>query len=389
MDYEKEMRSCKQPSTNDLKMPGETEVAKTQRLAKESAEEVQCACNSHLWKAYDTLCAFESSKDVPDNDTIVDEVDEMHTHSEINDSEVLQQIFLEYPFHRLQDRRGFITRMGQKSHPQGMKLGIECPYCRLEASYDDGEVVGHPSEVSRTLKPLMNRLLWLIIYSDKEIANDDLGYIQRSNLMMPHEDYENKPPFKKEGKEKRLQEEWEDGVTYKSLEPAVSLVDIHPVNSSADEEGGTTVLGCDQNDASIRKEMQKKETVKSVGAKRTTRSIRKDSSSQDSQSKENVSVLPQAIKCRLWHLKKTTIIAEGTVYKSDGKIMLHNKALPKDCYKVSIDKSLVDATFIPDVGSNGCTTVLDAVGGFVAWPKNQVVFYPSKGNTTKYHTNDH
>ncbi|GJW35153.1 hypothetical protein Tco_0058073, partial [Tanacetum coccineum] len=118
------------------------------------------------------------------------------------------------------------------------------------------------------------------------------------------------------------------------------------------------------------------ETVKSVGAKKTTRSIRKDSSSQDSQSKENVSVLPQAIKCRLWHLKKTTIIAEGTVYKSDGKIMLHNKALPKDCYKVSIDKSLVDAAFIPDVGSNGCTTVLDAVGGFVAWPKNQVVLDP-------------
>ncbi|GKA50400.1 hypothetical protein Tco_0743473, partial [Tanacetum coccineum] len=145
---------------------------------------------------------------------------------------------------------------------------------------------------------------------------------------------------------------------------------------SADEEGGTTILGCDQNDASIRNEMQKRETVKSVGAKYTTRSIRKDSSSQDSQSKENVSVLPQAIKCRLWHLKKTTIIAEGTVYKSDGKIMLHNKALPKDCYKVSIDKSLVDAAFIPDVGSNGCTTVLDAVGGFVAWPKNQVVLDP-------------
>ncbi|GJS65018.1 reverse transcriptase domain-containing protein [Tanacetum coccineum] len=73
----------------------------------------------------------------------------------------------------------------------------------------------------------------------------------------------------------------------------VSPVEIHPINSSADEEGGTTVVGCDQNDASIRKEMQKRETVKSVGAKYTTRSIRKDSSSQDSQSKENVSVLPQ------------------------------------------------------------------------------------------------
>ncbi|GKB64875.1 hypothetical protein Tco_0921061 [Tanacetum coccineum] len=162
----------------------------------------------------------------------------------------------------------------------------------------------------------------------------------------------------------------------RTINQEVSPVEIHPINSNADEEGGTTVVGCDQNDASIRKEMQKKETVKSVGAKKTTTSIQKDSSSQDSQSKENVSVLPQAIKCRLWHLKKSTIIAEGSVYKSDGKIMLHNKALPKDCYKVSIDKSLGDASFIPDVGNNGCTTVLDAVGGFVAWPKNQVVFYP-------------
>ncbi|GKF83282.1 hypothetical protein Tco_0244938, partial [Tanacetum coccineum] len=82
--------------------------------------------------------------------------------------------------------------------------------------------------------------------------------------------------------------------------------EIHPINSSADEEGGTTVVGCDQ---SIRKEMQKRETIKSLGAKKMTRSIRKDSSSQDSQSKENVSVLPQ----------------------TDGKQMLHNKQLPKDC----------------------------------------------------------
>ncbi|GKA98326.1 transposase, Ptta/En/Spm, transposase, Tnp1/En/Spm-like protein [Tanacetum coccineum] len=58
------------------------------------------------------------------------------------------------------------------------------------------------------------------------------------------------------------------------LDVNVSPVEIHPINSSADEEG---------------------ETVKSVGAKYTTRSIRKDSSSQDSQSKENVSVLPQEV----------------------------------------------------------------------------------------------
>ncbi|GJY38465.1 hypothetical protein Tco_0424829 [Tanacetum coccineum] len=146
----------------------------------------------------------------------------------------------------------------------------------------------------------------------------------------------------------------------------VSLVEIYLTNSSADEEGGTTVVGscfiCIQ------------ETVKSVGAKRTTRSIRKDSSSQDSQSKENVSVLPQAIKCRLWHLKKSTIIAEGTVYKSDGKIMLHNKALPKDCIN-SIDKSSSGAAFIP-----GCKEVIvptnsfSAEGGFCCMAKESSCF---------------
>ncbi|GKE83115.1 hypothetical protein Tco_1553115, partial [Tanacetum coccineum] len=40
----------------------------------------------------------------------------------------------------------------------------------------------------------------------------------------------------------------------------VSPVEMHPINSSVDEEGETTVVGCDQNDASIRKEMQKRVT---------------------------------------------------------------------------------------------------------------------------------
>ncbi|GJV65838.1 hypothetical protein Tco_1476666 [Tanacetum coccineum] len=175
----------------------------------------------------------------------------------------------------------------------------------------------------------------------------------------------------------------------------LNLTELNPINSSADEEGGTTVVGC-ENDASIQKSnglatLEKEietrvsnktspcETVKSVGSKKMTRSIRKDSSRQDSQSQENVSpllVLPQAIKCKLWHFKKSTIIALGTVYKTDGKQMLHNKELPKDCYKVSVDKSLVDAACIPDVGNNGFKTVKDAVGGFFAWPKDQVVFDP-------------
>ncbi|GKF91128.1 hypothetical protein Tco_0274829, partial [Tanacetum coccineum] len=56
--------------------------------------------------------------------------------------------------------------------------------------------------------------------------------------------------------------------------------------------------------------------------------------------------------------------------------MLHNKELPKDCYKVSIDTSLVDAACIPDVVNNGFKTVKEAVGGFFAWPKDLVVFDP-------------
>ncbi|GKD00329.1 hypothetical protein Tco_1170603, partial [Tanacetum coccineum] len=148
----------------------------------------------------------------------------------------------------------------------------------------------------------------------------------------------------------------------------MSLVDINPINSSADEEGETSVVGC-ENDASI----QKSNGLATLVNEMETR----DSLRQASQSQENVSpllVLPQAIKCKLWHLKKSTIIALGTVYKTNGKQMLHNKELPKDCYKVSIDTSLVDAACIPDVGNNGFKTVKDAVGGFFAWPKDLVVF---------------
>ncbi|GJR37044.1 transposase, Ptta/En/Spm, transposase, Tnp1/En/Spm-like protein [Tanacetum coccineum] len=167
----------------------------------------------------------------------------------------------------------------------------------------------------------------------------------------------------------------------------VSPVDINPINNSVDKEGGTTVVGC-KNDASIQKsnglatlekEMETRETVKSVRSKKMARSIRKDSSRQDSQSQENVSpllVLPQATKCKLWHSNKSTIIASGTVSKADGKQILHNKQLPKDCYKVSIDTSLVDATCIPDVGNNSFKTIKDAVAGLFSWPKDQVVFDP-------------
>ncbi|GJT58003.1 hypothetical protein Tco_0993057 [Tanacetum coccineum] len=141
---------------------------------------------------------------------------------------------------------------------------------------------------------------------------------------------------------------------------------------------GSSVVVRDK-DARIKKKSNglvtsEKEPVKTVGPKKTPKSRR--NGSQDSQSQGNVSPtqeLPTASKCKLWHLKKSNIVALGTVYKSAGKQMLHNQALPNDCYKVSIDSSLVDAACIPDVGNNGLKTVKDGVGGFFAWPKNQVV----------------
>nr|GEX99714.1 hypothetical protein [Tanacetum cinerariifolium] len=81
----------------------------------------------------------------------------------------------------------------------------------------------------------------------------------------------------------------------------------------------------------------------------------------------------EAFKCKLWHLKKSNLVALGTIYKSDGKQMLHNQSLPNDCYKVSIYSSLVDATCIPNVENNGLKTVKDGVGGFFTWLKNQAV----------------
>nr|GEU72312.1 retrovirus-related Pol polyprotein from transposon TNT 1-94 [Tanacetum cinerariifolium] len=126
------------------------------------------------------------------------------------------------------------------------------------------------------------------------------------------------------------------------LHTRVSPIDINPINNSADEEGGSTIVGC-ENDASIQKSNKTSpcETVKSVRSKKMTRSIRKDSSRQDSQSQENVSSL---------------------------------LVLPHDCYKVSIDTSLVDVACIPNVGNNSLKTVKDAVGDFITWPKDQVVF---------------
>nr|GEW44118.1 hypothetical protein [Tanacetum cinerariifolium] len=146
--------------------------------------------------------------------------------------------------------------------------------------------------------------------------------------------------------------------------------------------GGTKSIQKSNGLATSKKEMETREIVNSVGSKKMTKSLRKESSCQDSQSQENVSpllVLPQAIKCKLWHLKKSTIISLGTIYKTDGKQMPHNKELPKDCYKVSVDKSLVDEACIPNVENNGFKTVKDTVGGFFCMAQ-ELSGFGSKGD---------
>ncbi|GJV73212.1 hypothetical protein Tco_1493207 [Tanacetum coccineum] len=77
----------------------------------------------------------------------------------------------------------------------------------------------------------------------------------------------------------------------------------------------------------------------------------------------------KASKCKLWHLKKSNIVALGTVYKSAGKQMLHNQALPNDCYKVSIDSSIVDAACISANSVNSAEPTLSSKPTNVEVPK--------------------
>nr|GEU28626.1 hypothetical protein [Tanacetum cinerariifolium] len=158
-------------------------------------------------------------------------------------------------------------------------------------------------------------------------------------------------------------------ILVKKLSTEITKKDVIPMGAYEVDETHSSVFIRDK-DARIQKKSNglvttEKEPVKTVKPKKMPKSLR--NGSQDSQSQGNAS------KCKLWHLKKSNIVALGTVYKSDRKQMLHNQALPNDCYKVSIDLSLVDAACIPDVGNNGLKTIKDGVGGFFAWPKNQVV----------------
>ena len=75
----------------------------------------------------------------------------------------------------------------------------------------------------------------------------------------------------------------------------------------------------------------------------------------------------------MWHTSKRQIIAIGKVHIAARRQLLHHKPLPENCYKVSVDKALVDAACIPDIANNSFKTVKDVVGCFVAWPKDRVI----------------
>ncbi|GJW82623.1 hypothetical protein Tco_0155768 [Tanacetum coccineum] len=155
--------------------------------------------------------------------------------------------------------------------------------------------------------------------------------------------------------------------------PVAHINNIDSSAYEADETQSSVVLR--DKDARIQKKsnglvisengMEAMEPVKTVGTKKMPKS------------RETVLQFPNR-KQICPPAQKSNTVAFGTVYKADGKQMLHNQELPNDCYKVSIDESVVDAACVPDVGNNGLKTVKDGVGGFFAWPKNQVVIEEDK-----------
>nr|GEV02844.1 hypothetical protein [Tanacetum cinerariifolium] len=142
----------------------------------------------------------------------------------------------------------------------------------------------------------------------------------------------------------------ESGVTYKryfdlprsrqSTDERIELLQTK-LDNERSERGQSSVAVRDK-DARIQKKsnglvtlekvMETMEPVKTIEPKKTPKS--RQNGSPDSQSQGNVSPTQElqiAFKCKLWHLKKSNIVALGTVYKSDRKQMLHNQALPDDC----------------------------------------------------------
>ncbi|KAM0009363.1 putative transposase, Tnp1/En/Spm [Helianthus debilis subsp. tardiflorus] len=74
------------------------------------------------------------------------------------------------------------------------------------------------------------------------------------------------------------------------------------------------------------------------------------------------------IKCILYTINMNNCVAYGTIHLSTGKQSIHGVPLQDNCYRVSIDKVVKEAAFLP-VESCEVKTVGDALNTFVAWPK--------------------
>lgn len=78
------------------------------------------------------------------------------------------------------------------------------------------------------------------------------------------------------------------------------------------------------------------------------------------------------IKCKLAHPDLRNIVAHGTILYSSSELIVHGDPLQADCYKVSIDKTVKSAAFLP-IQFGEHKTVEEAYESFVAWPKSLVI----------------
>lgn len=70
--------------------------------------------------------------------------------------------------------------------------------------------------------------------------------------------------------------------------------------------------------------------------------------------------------------QRDNYVAEGTIHAVGGKgILLHNRELPFEHLKVSVDKVLKPDAKVP-IPNEDVELVKDALGTFLAWPRDYV-----------------
>ncbi|KAL6566736.1 hypothetical protein OROMI_015140 [Orobanche minor] len=91
-----------------------------------------------------------------------------------------------------------------------------------------------------------------------------------------------------------------------------------------------------------------------------------------SQSNQTSTIVQSAMKCTLYTLNLNNPVARGTAFLSDQQGQtIHGVPLQDDCYRVSVDEVVKGAAFLP-YEADDMRTVEDALGSFVAWPKNHI-----------------